>query len=151
MRSPWATGSTWSVWPGWNNCFLPFLSKSRETTRHWGPLLAEWSTHRVYGWLGLGLVLYLSYWIVGVLGAEIAVGFLEKVVFGNYINPFLSRWFNALVPIPFIQDLLVGPYGIFTMALTYALALILPIVDLLFSDLRLSGRLRLPAPTGGDE
>jgi ferrous iron transport protein B len=106
--------------------------KGSETTRHWGPLLAEWSTHRVYGWLGLGLVLYLSYWIVGVLGAEIAVNFLEKVVFGTYINPWVSRWFKALVPIPFIQDLVVGDYGILTMALTYALALILPIVTLFF-------------------
>ncbi len=33
---------------------------------------------------------------------------------------------------PIIQDLLVGPYGIFTMALTYALALILPIVGFFF-------------------
>jgi ferrous iron transport protein B len=106
--------------------------KGREATRTWGPLLAEWSTHRVYGWLGLALVLYLSYWIIGVLGAEIAVNFMEKVVFGTYINPWISRGFKALVPVPLLQDLVVGPYGILTMALTYALALILPIVTFFF-------------------
>ncbi|MBI5582837.1 MAG: ferrous iron transport protein B [Deltaproteobacteria bacterium] len=106
--------------------------KSRETTRKWGPLLAEWSTHRVYGWLGLALVLYISYWIIGVLGAEIAVDFMEEVVFGTYINPWISRWFKALVPVMFLQDLVVGPYGILSMALTYALALILPIVTFFF-------------------
>ena len=106
--------------------------KSRETTRAWGARLAEWSTHRLYGWLGLALVLYLSYWIIGVLGAEIAVDFMEEVVFGTYINPWISRWFKALVPVPFLQDLVVGDYGIVTMALTYALALILPIVTFFF-------------------
>ncbi|MCU0579534.1 MAG: ferrous iron transport protein B, partial [Desulfobacterota bacterium] len=106
--------------------------KGREKTRHWGPLLAAWSTHRVYGWLGLALVLYLSYWIIGVLGAEIAVEFMEEVVFGTYVNPWITRWFKALVPVPFLQDLVVGNYGILTMALTYALALILPIVTFFF-------------------
>ena len=57
---------------------------------------------------------------------------MEEVVFGTYLNPFIIRWFKALVPFPFIQDLVVGPYGIVTMALTYALALILPIVTFFF-------------------
>ena len=76
--------------------------------------------------------MFLSYEIIGVLGADIAVGFMEKTVFGGYINPFLTRMVKGLIPFPLIQDLLVGPYGIFTMALTYALALILPIVGFFF-------------------
>ena len=78
------------------------------------------------------LVLFLSYEFIGVLGADIAVGFMEKIVFGEYINPFLTRLVKAVIPFPVFQDLLVGPYGIFTMALTYALALILPIVGFFF-------------------
>lgn len=106
--------------------------KGQGPASNWGARLAEWSTHRVYGWLGLALVLYLSYWIVGVLGAGLAVDFMEEVVFGTYVNPLVSRVFKALVPWSFVQDLVVGPYGIVTMALTYALALILPIVSFFF-------------------
>jgi ferrous iron transport protein B len=98
----------------------------------WGQRLGDLSTHPVYGWFGLGLVLYLSYWIIGVLGADLSVKFMEEVVFGTYINPFISQWFKAVVPWAFFQELFVGPYGILTMALTYALALILPIVTFFF-------------------
>jgi ferrous iron transport protein B len=109
-----------------------FFSKRQGADQAWGQRLGDLSTHPVYGWIGLGLVLYLSYWIIGVLGADLAVGFMEKVVFGTYINPFVSRWFKALIPWSFLQELFVGPYGILTMALTYALALILPIVTFFF-------------------
>jgi len=39
---------------------------------------------------------------------------------------------NRLVPLPFLVDLLVGEYGLWTMGMTYALALILPIVTTFF-------------------
>ena len=97
-----------------------------------GRRLGEWSTHRVIGIIWMLLALYLSYEFIGVLGADIAVGFMEKIVFGEYINPFLTTVVKAFIPFVLIQDLLVGPYGVFTMALTYALALILPIVGFFF-------------------
>jgi len=109
-----------------------FLSKRQGADQAWGQRLGDLSTHPVYGWIGLGLVLTLSYWIIGVLGADMAVGFMEEVVFGTYLNPFVSRWFKAFSPWAFLQELFVGPYGILTMALTYALALILPIVTFFF-------------------
>ena len=97
-----------------------------------GRRLGEWSTHRVIGIIWMLLALFLSYEFIGVLGADIAVGFMEKIVFGEYINPFLTTVVKAVIPFRLIQDLLVGPYGVFTMALTYALALILPIVGFFF-------------------
>jgi len=39
---------------------------------------------------------------------------------------------KRFVPIPILQEFLVGPYGIFTMALTYAIAIVLPIVSFFF-------------------
>jgi ferrous iron transport protein B len=111
---------------------LRSLSKRQGADQAWGQRLGDLSTHPVYGWVGLGLVLYLSYWIIGVLGADLAVGFMEKVVFGAYLNPFVAHWFKVLFPWSFLQELFVGPYGILTMALTYALALILPIVTFFF-------------------
>jgi ferrous iron transport protein B len=106
--------------------------KQPVSSQTWGRRLGEWSTHRFVGFIWLLAALFLSYEIIGVLGADLAVKFMEETVFGGYINPFLTRLVKGLLPFPLLQDLLVGPYGIFTMALTYALALILPIVGLFF-------------------
>jgi ferrous iron transport protein B len=111
---------------------LHIQSRQSVSSQGWSRRLGEWSTHRVVGYIWMLLVLFLSYEIVGVLGADLAVGFMEKIVFGDYINPFITRMVKAVIPIQLMQDLLVGPYGIFTMALTYALALILPIVGFFF-------------------
>jgi ferrous iron transport protein B len=48
------------------------------------------------------------------------------------INPWITTQVSRLVPIPFLVDLLVGEYGLWTMGITYALALILPIVSTFF-------------------
>jgi ferrous iron transport protein B len=69
---------------------------------------------------------------VGVLGADVLVGFLEDRVFGEWINPTVIGLADRLIPWQFLRDLLVGQYGVLTMALTYALALILPIVGTFF-------------------
>jgi ferrous iron transport protein B len=110
------------------------LIQSRQTVsvQGWGRRLGEWSTHRVIGYIWLLVVLFLSYEVIGVLGADLAVNFMEKTVFGDYLNPFFTKLARDFIPFPLVQDLLVGPYGIFTMALTYALALILPIVTFFF-------------------
>ncbi|MDD4497178.1 MAG: ferrous iron transport protein B [Methanosarcinaceae archaeon] len=90
-------------------------------------------THPVLGIPVLFLVLYFGlYRFVGVFAAGTVVDFLENVVFGETINPWVSTQFSTLVPYPIIQDLFVGEYGIFTQAVTYAIALILPIVGAFF-------------------
>lgn len=94
--------------------------------------LGKWSMHPVYGVPILLAVLYLVYQFVGVLGAGDAVGFLEETVFGEYLNPWMTRIVNFAVPVPFLQELLIGDYGLITMALTYAIAIVLPIVGFFF-------------------
>lgn len=90
-------------------------------------------THPLFGIPVLLLVLYLGlYRFVGVFAAGILVDFLENTVFGEHINPLVTAWFTSLVPYPALQDLFVGEYGIFTQAVTYAIALILPIVGAFF-------------------
>jgi ferrous iron transport protein B len=89
------------------------------------------TTHRFWGWPILAVALYATYMFVGVLGADVLVGFLEDTVFGTWVNPAAVRAAAAL-PWAWLRDLLVGPYGVVTMALTYALALILPIVGTFF-------------------
>jgi ferrous iron transport protein B len=90
------------------------------------------TVHPVWSVPVLAGVLYLSYLFVGVLGADMLVGFLEDRVFGEWINPTVIGLADRLIPWQFLRDLLVGQYGILTMALTYALALILPIVGTFF-------------------
>jgi len=94
--------------------------------------IGKWSMHPVYGLPILFAVLYAVYQFVGVFGAGVAVNFLEKTVFGEYLNPWSTKIVNAVLPIPFLQELIIGDYGLVTMALTYAIAIVLPIVGFFF-------------------
>lgn len=78
------------------------------------------------------LVIWGLYEFVGVFGAQTSVDFLENAVFGNYINPFATRWVSAIVPWKVIQDLFVHQYGMITLGIRYAIAIILPIVTTFF-------------------
>lgn len=90
------------------------------------------STHPLYGLPILLAVLYLLYQFVGVLGAGVAVDLLENSVFGKYINPWATKIVEYVLPVSLLQEMLVGEYGIITMALTYAIAIVLPIVGFFF-------------------
>jgi ferrous iron transport protein B len=94
--------------------------------------LGQLTTHRVWGWPILAAVLYGIYWFVGVFGAGRLVGLVEEDLFGGIINPWVTEWVNRLVPIDLVADFLAGEYGLWTMGMTYALALILPIVTTFF-------------------
>ena len=90
------------------------------------------STHPVFGWPLLAVVLYVTYLFVGVLGAGLLVDLLEERLFGEVLNPAVAALVAAWLPWPAARDLVVGPYGLVTMGLTYALALVLPIVGTFF-------------------
>ncbi len=94
--------------------------------------LGDLTLHPVWGFPFLFLVLYLLYQFVGVFGAGVLVDYLERVVFGEYLNPWAEKLVAMSVPVSFLRDLLTGPYGIITMALTYAIAIILPITATFF-------------------
>ena len=80
----------------------------------------------------LGVVLYLFYLFVGVFGAQTLVRLLETYVFGRGINP-ASIWLaNHLIPFAWGRDFLVGEYGLVTMGVTYAIAIVLPVVATFF-------------------
>lgn len=81
----------------------------------------------------LFLVLYLGlYKFVGGFGAGTVVDFLEGTVFEEHVNPVLIAFFDRIVPWLVLRDLLVGEYGVLTLGLRYAVALILPIVTFFF-------------------
>lgn len=107
----------------------------RQEQRRSEPLnvrLGRLATHPLWGIPILALVLYGLYWFVGVFGAGTLVGFLEETLFGQIINPWMVSHLTRWIPWPFLQQMLVGDYGLWTMGVTYALALLLPIVVTFF-------------------
>ena len=117
---------------------------------HRSALLAQlgaWTTHR---WLGipvLAAILWVCYEFVGVLGARVAVDFLENAVFHDRLIPLFDAAVRAIIPAGSVQDFLVGPpgvpfrehagflvgrYGVISMGLSYGMAIVLPIVATFF-------------------
>lgn len=81
----------------------------------------------------LFIILYFGlYQFVGVFGAQTLVDFLEDTLFEGYFNPFITQLFNTYIQYVPIQELFVGEYGIITLGVRYAIALILPIVGTFF-------------------
>ncbi|MEW6337130.1 MAG: ferrous iron transport protein B [Acidobacteriota bacterium] len=94
--------------------------------------LGAWTMHPIWGVPVLAAVLFVAYEFVGVFGAGTLVGLVEENLFGEVINPWISSLVTATVPWPWAREFLVGPYGLFTMALTYAIAIVLPVVGTFF-------------------
>jgi len=93
--------------------------------------LGNASMHPLWGLPILAIILYVMYKFVGYFGAQVVVGYFEETLFGVYLNPLAIEAFSV-IPYEIIRDLFVGEYGLITMALTYAIALILPIVGTFF-------------------
>ncbi len=92
------------------------------------------AVHPLWGLALLAAVLYGFYWFVGVIGAGVLVGLLEERLFGEIVNPALAGLVERLVPFALLRELVVGEYGLWTMGITYAFALILPIVLTFFAS-----------------
>lgn len=87
-------------------------------------------------WTGVPLlmaVLYFGlYQFVGGFGAGTVVDLLEGTLFEEHLNPWAVAWFDAHVPWYWLRELVVGEYGLFTLGVRYAVAIILPIVGTFF-------------------
>ncbi len=90
------------------------------------------SIHPVFGIPILVSVLYLAWLFVGKLGAGVFVDFLEGTIFEGYINPFFKIVIPKIIPTNLLSDFLVGDFGVITMALTYSLAIIFPVICTFF-------------------
>jgi ferrous iron transport protein B len=60
------------------------------------------------------------------------VDFLEGTLFEEYFNPWVTGLITGWIPWWWLQELLVGEYGIITLGLRYAVGIILPIVTTFF-------------------
>jgi ferrous iron transport protein B len=100
------------------------ISRSRKFARELGILTRKAST----GIPILIFVLLLLYEFVGYTGALTLVGFMEDIVFGRLVIPLIQ----GVLPPGFLYDLIVGRYGLVSMGLTYAVAIVLPVVGTFF-------------------
>jgi len=80
----------------------------------------------------LALVLYGMYLAVGVFGAQTLVELIEGGLFERVINPAAAALVNRVLPWAVARDFLVGEYGLITMGMTYAIAIVLPVVATFF-------------------
>ena len=111
--------------------------------------LAEWlgkiSRQPITGIPILCGVLFLGlYQFVGKFGAGFLVDYMDKIIFAQYINPVVEYTIYQYLPWEWLQSLIVGQYGIFSMGFRYAFVIILPIIgtfSLLFAAIEDSGYL----------
>jgi ferrous iron transport protein B len=108
----------------------------------WLAWLGRALSRPAYGVPALLVVTYLGLYVfVGKFGAGVVVDWLEGTLFQAWINPFFERLF-AGIPWESWRSLYVGEFGLLTLGLRYAVAIILPIVGtffLFFSILEDSG------------
>ncbi|MBS3782411.1 MAG: ferrous iron transport protein B [Candidatus Thermoplasmatota archaeon] len=86
-------------------------------------------------WTGIPIffgVIFLLYQFVGYIGAQVIVDFLEGIIFGEYINPYIEDLVYSSIGENFVSTILVGEYGVITVGVTWAIALILPIITTFF-------------------
>lgn len=122
----------------------PVITRSEQTGGRVEAFIGRISMHPFWGLPLLLLVLVTLYEFVGVFGAGTLVDFFEETIFGEYLNPVFTRAVDAFVPSGVFREMLIGEYGLITMALTYAIAIILPITTtffIVFSILEDSGYL----------
>ncbi|RMF93439.1 MAG: ferrous iron transporter B, partial [Nitrospinota bacterium] len=72
------------------------------------------------------------YQFVGVFGAGTLVDFIEGELFETHINPWINSLVTRYIPWEILRSLLAEEYGIFTLGVRYAIAIILPIVGTFF-------------------
>ena len=122
--------------------------------------LGRATMHPVWGFPFLAVILAVAWWFVGNFGAGTAVDFVETQIFNRFVNPWTIGLLDAVASFPhrhaieegiltasytltgplttmgvvarFLHDLFAGPYGIVTMAITYAIAIVLPVVTTFF-------------------
>jgi ferrous iron transport protein B len=95
-------------------------------------LFGKIAVHPLWGWPLLLAVLYVVYLFVGDFGANVLVGLVEEKFFHSILNPGITNFVQSHLGQGWLADMLVGEYGLWTMGMTYALALILPIVTTFF-------------------
>ena len=120
------------------------LTESASETSDLAEKLHQITVNPITGFPLLLIILYFGvYKFVGEFGAGTLVDLIEGG-FETYINPRVDAFVAAVIPLEIFQDLLANDYGIITLGVRYAIAIVLPVVGtyfLMFSLLEDSGYL----------
>ncbi len=108
------------------------VEASPPSSRKFAQAFGRYSMDPVFGVPILIAILALAYGFVGLFGAGYLVDLLQKTVFEGWVVPIVSSILDRFVPSSIVRDFLVGPYGMISMALSYAVAIVLPIVGTFF-------------------
>lgn len=113
-RAPEATGVEGRECPSWQHTEAllsrvnAILAQTYTIIRPRRPRFAQklgwWATQPIKGLLLLGLVLYFTFWFVGLLGAGTFVDLFENVFFTRHINPWAIRAVDAVLPFPHTHE-----------------------------------------------
>lgn len=121
------------------------VTQTKGADESFGEKLSGWMMNPLTGIPLLLLVVYFGlFQFVGVFGAGTVVDFLEGLLFEEYINPPVIAFAENYLTAEWLYELIAGEYGIWTLGVRYAVALVLPIVGsffLVFSVLEDSGYL----------
>ncbi len=108
------------------------VEPSAPAGRDYAQAFGRYAMDPVYGIPILLFVLFLAYEFVGVFGAGFLVDLLQRKLFNEWVVPAVAWGADRAIPWRIARDFLVGPYGMVSMALSYAVAIVLPIVGTFF-------------------
>lgn len=94
--------------------------------------LSRMMMHPAWGMLIAIIILLLTYIVVGRIGAGIFVDFFNDEIFGKILTPGVNNFVEKAIPSQFFKELLTGQYGLWTIGITYSIAIVLPIVFFFF-------------------
>jgi ferrous iron transport protein B len=107
-----------------------------QTVNETEPFSEKLSRLMMNPWTGTPILLLVVYFglfkFVGGFGAGTLVDFLEGSLFENYINPPVVHFAEKYLTAEWLFELVAGEYGLWTLGIRYAVALILPIVGTFF-------------------
>ncbi|WP_204260291.1 ferrous iron transporter B [Caloranaerobacter azorensis] len=109
------------------------VTKDEKNKNNISNFLSKLTMNPITGIPILLLVIYFGlYKFVGEFGAGTVVDFLETRIFEAYVNPWVNGIVNSVIPWKWLQDLIANDYGIITLGIRYAAAIVLPIVGTFF-------------------
>ncbi|PLX91984.1 MAG: ferrous iron transport protein B [Desulfuromonas sp.] len=109
------------------------VTQAQQVEEPFAEKLSRWTMNPWSGAPILLLVVYFGlYKFVGGFGAGTLVDFLEGSLFEEHINPVVVGFVQQQVSANWLFELLAGEYGLWTLGVRYAVALVLPIVGTFF-------------------
>jgi ferrous iron transport protein B len=97
----------------------------------WSERLGVWTRLPLTGIPIAVVVLALTYGFVGFLGADVLVSLVEGKLFGQVLMPLIRNVVGA-IPSPFVQQLLVGQFGLLSVGIVLSIGIVLPVLATFF-------------------